>query len=48
MLTSVFGDGNTVQEAIANYAKEISGKLIVIDAYSRARREIKVPTLIDA
>lgn len=46
ILCGDFGNGHDEQEAIQNYAKEISGKLLVIDAYSEERRrEIRVPIL---
>ena len=45
-LTGLFGDGDTPQEAIDDYAKEISGKVMVLDAMFSSRREIQVPTLL--
>jgi hypothetical protein len=45
-LTRVFGNGATPEEAIAHYAKSISLKLLVIGAYTKDRRDIKVPRLI--
>lgn len=45
-LTGLFGDGHTPQESIADYAKEISGKVMVLDAMLSSRREIQVPTLL--
>ncbi len=45
-LASVFGDGDSESEAIADYAKRISGKILVLNAYSKwKRREIQVPKL---
>ena len=45
-LIGSFGDGRTPLEAIKNYATEISGKLLVINAYNKKeRREIYVPIL---
>jgi hypothetical protein len=46
VLIGAFGNGRTPEEAIANYATEISMKRIVIDAFSQERREIEVPRLI--
>ena len=46
ILIGTFGDGRTPSEAIKNYATEISGKLLVINAYNKKeRREIYVPIL---
>jgi hypothetical protein len=45
LLRGAFGDGSTPEAAIKNYAVEISGKLLVIDAYGKERREIRVPIL---
>ena len=42
-----FGDGATEEQAILNYAKEISEKMLVINAFdSDKRREIGVPRII--
>ena len=46
-LSGKFGDGETEQEAIRNYAKEISGQMLVIGAFSNDRRNIQVPRLIE-
>lgn len=47
ILIGNFGNGHTPKEAIENYAKEISGKLLVIRAMSKKnRREIYVPVLV--
>ena len=45
VLSSCFGDGNTIEKAILDYVNRISEKLIVIDAFKPSRREIKVPKL---
>lgn len=42
-LIGEFGDGATIEESIANYALQISGKLLVVDAMSSSRREIQCP-----
>ena len=39
--TSVFGIGNTLEEACEDYLKEISGKILVF-GYGDGREEIKV------
>ena len=44
-LTSKHGNGTTPEEAISQYAIVISDELLVIDALSDNRREIKVPIL---
>lgn len=46
ILSSTYGDGNTEHEAIANYAKAISTKTLVVNAYKSDRVEIpRVPHL---
>lgn len=45
MLVSEFGDGATIEEAIESYGRAISGKFLVIRAYSKERKEINVPIL---
>lgn len=45
VLCSAFGDGRTPGEAMANYAKEISGVLLVLNAFGPNRREIQAPIL---
>ena len=45
-LVSTYGNGSTVDEAIANYCKEISEKHGVINAYHVSRKEIyRIPLL---
>jgi hypothetical protein len=46
VLCGEFGNGSQPGEAIRNYSKAISGKLLVIDAMSETRREIRVPSLV--
>jgi hypothetical protein len=48
ILVGSFGNGRTEEEAIENYAAEISGKVLVIGAYKKERREIIVPILASA
>lgn len=45
MLHSTFGNGNTIEDAVNDYAKKISGEILVIDALTENRREIRVPQL---
>ena len=44
-LTSTFGNGRTAEEAIADYAKNISGQRLVVNAYNFNRYEVNAPTL---
>jgi len=44
-LRSEYGNGRTPGEAIANYAKEISGALLVLNAFGPNRREIQAPII---
>lgn len=46
-LIGTYGNGATEEEAIANFAKEITRRVIVIDSHGESRREICVPRLID-
>lgn len=46
MLCGTAGYGPTPESAIEDYAKKISGKLLVIGAYTGERREYYVPNLI--
>lgn len=49
MLRGAFGNGSTEQDAIKDYAKQISGQILIIDAFSvLGRREIAVPLLKEA
>jgi hypothetical protein len=43
VLSSEFGDGNTPEAAIENYAQQVRGELLVIGAFSESRREIRCP-----
>jgi len=45
ILIGTSGEGLTEDEAISNYATEISDKLLVIGAYTKERREIWAPQL---
>lgn len=42
VLVSEYGDGSDPVIAVAKYAKMISGKVLVLDAYKPTRREIIV------
>lgn len=44
-LIGKFGDGETPEEAIADYAATISGETLVVDAFGKDRRIIKAPRL---
>lgn len=44
-LRSEYGTGKTPWEAMANYAQEISGALLVLNAFGPNRREIQAPIL---
>ncbi len=46
ILISAFGNGKTPNEAIRDYANEISLRRIVIGAFTSFRKEIEVPRLI--
>ena len=45
ILCSTAGDGDTEDEAMADYARNVSCKLLVINAYGKDRREILTPIL---
>ena len=45
VLVGAFGDGATPELAIANYAKRISGQVIVINAFGKNRQDVCVPLL---
>jgi len=44
-LESTHGNGATPKRAIVDYKRKLSGRTLVFDAMSSARREIVVPTL---
>jgi hypothetical protein len=43
VLISSYGNGNTPEEAIKNYASQIENKLLVVNAHGPNRKEIWVP-----
>ena len=43
MLWGAYGNGNTPEEAIKDYAAKILGKYLVFGAYSNNRREFATP-----
>lgn len=45
-LTGKYGNGNTVDQAIADYCREVSNCLVAFNAYSEDRIEIQFPKLI--
>lgn len=47
VLSGVYGDGATEEEAIRAYARRISRGFLVIGAFTEGRRDIRVPVLID-
>lgn len=46
VLISTFGNGATPEEAMENYAREISARRLVLDARTPGRRAIDVPHLV--
>lgn len=48
VLVGAFGNGDTEEEAIANYARRISERRIALDALRPGRRELTVPQLDEA
>jgi hypothetical protein len=46
VLISFHGDGNTEKEAIRNYARRISGMILVRNAHRADRVELDVPILV--
>ena len=47
-LLGSFGDGDTPEHAILQYAKNISGKVLVFNAWSKDRKEIAAWRFKDA
>ena len=47
VLRGIYGNGDTPEEAITNYAKRLSEKWIVFDATGPTRRELKTPRFVD-
>lgn len=45
MLSATYGEGNTEEAAMDDYARLISCERLVINAWQPARREIRVPRL---
>jgi len=43
VLIGSYGNGNTPEEAIADYASKIRGEVLVVDAMTGSRREIPCP-----
>lgn len=46
MLIGKFGNGNTIDEALKDYADELSEETIIFNAYTSSRKEIKSPILV--
>jgi hypothetical protein len=47
VLVSTFGDGATPEEAILDYTRKISLKLLAIDAFLPGRQNIQAPRFIE-
>ena len=45
-LVSYSGDGNTVDDALIDYCKQISCRRFAFGAYTRERKEIQFPNLV--
>ncbi len=45
-LISSYGNGNTIDEALIDYATQVSCERVVFGAYTKNRREISFPKLI--
>ncbi len=48
ILGSVFGEGETREDAIADYCKRIAGKRIAVNAHKEKRREYQIPRTLTA
>lgn len=46
VLIGSFGNGDTIDEALQNYCKEVSCKKIVFGVYTNSRDEITLPKLV--
>lgn len=46
-LLSLQGNGKTWEEAVSDYARQISGKRLVFDAYGKDRAEFQCPILTE-
>lgn len=46
LLIPVYGQGTTPDAALADYAKRISDKRLVLNAFMEDRREIRIPALV--
>lgn len=44
-LTSTYGNGESPQQALFDYAQKITGKILVVGAMSETRRQYNVPAL---
>lgn len=42
-----FGDGDTVEKAIADYVQQIRGKHLVFNAYTPKREDYEVPATLE-
>jgi hypothetical protein len=48
ILRGTYGQGRSEAEAIADYARQISGERVVVDAMKETRRMLLVPRLVSA
>lgn len=46
MLYGVYGNGDTIDEAIKDYAEKASGKFMAVDAFSHSRQDLTFPKLV--
>ena len=47
ILTGAYGDGETPEDAMRDYGQEISGKILVVNAWGDGRRELDVPIIVE-
>ena len=45
-LIGKYGNGNTIDEALKDYCKEVSNSLVAFNAFSQKRIEVRFPKLI--
>lgn len=45
-LAGKYGDGNTIDEALKDYCREVSNCRVAFGAYTKERKEIQFPKLI--
>jgi hypothetical protein len=47
MLSGIYGDGSTPDEAIRDYARQVKGQILIVGAATQNRREYFVPESIE-